>query len=110
MGDRFGHQARAQLLAVVEARRAGMDVTPVWNKSNREHNLIGTEPASVRAAGAAAVEALGWKGAWHVDADHIGLGTVDRFLDSSDFFTVDAFHPCGEGEQRRLQLIETGLR
>jgi hypothetical protein len=89
MGDRFGRQAKAQLQAVMEAQRAGMAVTPVWNKSNREHTLIGTEPGSVRAGGAAAVQALGWTGPWHVDADHIGMVTVDRFLDSSDFFTVD---------------------
>jgi tagaturonate epimerase len=96
MGDRFGRQAKAQLQAVMEARRAGMAVTPVWNKSNREHNLIGTEPPSVRAGGAAAVQSLGWTGAWHVDADHIGLGTVDRFLDSSDFFTVDVADYSGK--------------
>jgi hypothetical protein len=89
MGDRFGRQAKAQLQAVIEAQRSGMAVTPVWNKSNREHMLIGTEPASVRAGGAAAVQSLGWTGPWHVDADHIGMVTVDRFLDSSDFFTVD---------------------
>ena len=28
-----------------------------WNKSNREHNTIGSEPASVRAAAEAAVKA-----------------------------------------------------
>lgn len=96
MGDRFGRQATAQLEAVVEAQKAGMAVTPVWNKSNREHNLIGTEPASVRAGAVAAVEALHWKGEWHVDADHIGLGTVDRFLDSSDFFTIDVADFSGQ--------------
>src|SRR5581483_2121616 len=26
---------------------------------------------------------------WHVDADHIRLGTVDRFIAWSDFFTID---------------------
>lgn len=96
MGDRFGHQAKAQLQAIVEMQRTGTAVTPVWNKSNREHTLIGTEPQSVRAGGAAAVQSLGWKGAWHVDADHIGLATVDRFLDSSDFFTVDVADYSGK--------------
>lgn len=95
MGDRFGCQAMAQLGAVMQAHRAGIAVTPVWNKSNREHNLIGTEPGSVYAAAAAAVAALGWKGTWHVDADHIGLATVDRFLDSSDFFTLDVAEFAG---------------
>jgi hypothetical protein len=96
MGDRFGRQAKAQLQAVMEARQAGIAVTPVWNKSNREHNLIGTGPASVLAEAEAAVESLGWQGPWHVDADHIGLATVDRFLDSSDFFTIDVADFAGE--------------
>ena len=89
MGDRFGHEGEAQLGAVVEANRRGMPVHPVWNKSNREHTLIGTEPASLRAEADAAVQALGWKRPYYVDADHISLKTVDRFLACSDFFTLD---------------------
>jgi hypothetical protein len=89
IGDRFAHQGAAQLAAFVRAREAGVTVIPVWNKSNREHNLIGTEPDSVRAAADAAVRALGWSAGYHVDADHIGLKTVDRFLAASDFFTID---------------------
>ena len=34
-GDRFAHQGRAQLQAILKAREAGVDVHPVWNKSNR---------------------------------------------------------------------------
>jgi hypothetical protein len=102
MGDRFGRQAKAQLMAVMEAQRGGISVTPVWNKSNREHNLIGTEPRSVRARGAEAVESLGWTGAWHVDADHIGMSTVDRFLDSSDFFTIDVADFSGKAAPAEL--------
>jgi hypothetical protein len=64
-------------------------VIPVWNKSNREHNIIGSQPASVRAAAEAAVSRLGWKKGYHVDADHINLTTVDRFLEASDFYTID---------------------
>ena len=45
LGDRFGRQGRAQLAAVMRARAAGIEVTPVWNKSNREHQIIGTTPA-----------------------------------------------------------------
>ena len=37
VGDRFAHQARAQLQAFILAAQQGADVTPVWNKSNREH-------------------------------------------------------------------------
>jgi tagaturonate epimerase len=88
-GDRFAHQGQAQLKAVMKAKELGADVAIVWNKSNREHNLIGTEPIDVRREADASVKALGFKGGYYVDADHIGLATVDRFLDASDFFTLD---------------------
>ena len=89
VGDRFAHQAKSQLQAFQMLARDGVDVVPVWNKSNREHTFIGSEPSSVLVAAKEAVTALGWKGGWHVDADHIGLKTVDRFLPHSDFFTLD---------------------
>jgi hypothetical protein len=88
-GDRFAHQARAQLQACVNALHRGVEVIPVWNKSNREHTIIGSEPSSVREAADAAVRALEWRLPYFVDADHIGLQTVDRFLPASDFFTID---------------------
>ena len=78
------------------AAKQGVEIIPVWNKSNREHVIIGSEPASVRAAAAKAVKELGWKKTWHVDADHIRLETVDRFLDSSDFFTIDVADSIGK--------------
>ena len=37
VGDRFAHQAKAQLQACVQLANDGIDVVPVWNKSNREH-------------------------------------------------------------------------
>lgn len=89
MGDRFAHQAAAQLRACQLAAQHGADVIPVWNKSNREHTFIGSEPQSVFDAAQAAVQALGWNAPWHVDADHIRLETVDRFIPCSDFFTID---------------------
>jgi len=89
MGDRFAHQGKAQLAALARASAEGIDVTPVWNKSHREHKIIGTVPASVRAEADAAVRAMAWSGRYHVDADHIGLGNVDLFVESSDFFTLD---------------------
>ena len=89
MGDRFAHQAAAQLAACQLAAQHGVDVVPVWNKSNREHTFIGSEPQSVLDAARAAVHRLGWKAPWHVDADHIRLETVDRFVGCSDFFTID---------------------
>jgi len=85
IGDRFGRQGRAQLAAFVAARAQGLDVTPVWNKSHREHIYIGSDPGSVRREADEAVAALGWIGPYHVDADHIGLKNVDLFVESSDF-------------------------
>ena len=89
VGDRFARQAVAQLRACVMAAQQGIEVVPVWNKSNREHLIIGSEPGTTRAAADAAAKALGWKGAYHVDADHIGLKTVDRFVPHADFYTID---------------------
>ncbi|MEQ1825712.1 MAG: tagaturonate epimerase family protein [Pirellula sp.] len=89
IGDRFAHQAMSQLKAFELISQNGVDVVPVWNKSNREHNVVGSEPKSVADAAAKAVERLGWKKSWHVDADHIGLPTVDRFIPYCDFYTID---------------------
>ena len=50
VGDRFAHQAEAQLRAFQLAGEAGADVVPVWNKSNREHLIVGSEPSGTRAA------------------------------------------------------------
>ncbi len=100
MGDRFTHQAKAQLAACVCAAARGAAVTPVWNKSNREHRIVGSEPAGTRAAADAAVEALGWKQPYFVDADHINLETVDRFLEACDFFTLDVAHAIAHRPKR----------
>ena len=96
IGDRFAHQGVAQLRAIVEAKALGADVVPVWNKSNREHLIVHTHPDSVRAEADAAVKTLGWKGPYHVDADHIGLKTVDNFINASDFFTLDVADFAGQ--------------
>src|SRR5437764_3012792 len=96
VGDRFAHQARAQLRACMLAAEQGADVIPVWNKSHREHTTIGSAPASVRAAADAAVRELGWQKPYHVDADHIRLETVDGFLASSDFYTIDVADAIGQ--------------
>src|SRR5689334_5125139 len=96
VGDRFAHQARAQLRACMLAAERGADVIPVWNKSNREHGIVGSEPASVRVAADCAVRQLGWKRPYHVDADHINLGTVDRFIEASDFYTLDVADAIGK--------------
>jgi hypothetical protein len=89
IGDRFCHQGKAQLSALMKAKQQGLDITPVWNKSNREHTIIGTSPADTRKEADEAVKACGWEGPYFVDADHIGLANVDAFIESSDFFTLD---------------------
>jgi hypothetical protein len=96
VGDRFAHQAKAQLAACVKAAEAGVDVVPVWNKSNREHTIIGSEPSQTRAAADAAVAELGWKQPYFLDADHITLKTVARFLQPCDFFTLDVAEEIGK--------------
>jgi hypothetical protein len=96
VGDRFAHQAGAQLRACILAAEHGTEVIPVWNKSNREHATIGSEPATTRAAADAAVRALRWQKPYHVDADHIRLETVDRFVPHSDFYTIDVADSIGK--------------
>ncbi len=95
MGDRFAHQAKAQLEACRLASQNGIEVIPVWNKSHREHTTIGSEPPSVLAAAQKAVADLGWDKPFHIDADHINRANVDGFLASSDFFTIDVADAIG---------------
>lgn len=95
VGDRFAHQAKAQLRACVLASEQGVNVIPVWNKSNREHSLVGSQPESVLVAAKAAVKELGWTKPYHVDADHIRLETVEGFLPYADFFTLDVADSIG---------------
>lgn len=89
VGDRFNHEGEAQLRALIKANKKGVEVTPVWNKSNREHNIVHSEPEGTRIEADEAVKKLGWEGAYCVDADHINLTNVDRFIDHADFFTLD---------------------
>ncbi|HEY4260021.1 MAG TPA: tagaturonate epimerase family protein [Schlesneria sp.] len=96
VGDRFAHQAKAQLRAFQMLAKDGVEVVPVWNKSNREHTFIGSEPQSVYDAAQVAVKELNWTPGWHVDADHIRLETVDRFMSCSDFFTIDVADSIGK--------------
>ena len=100
VGDRFAHQAKAQLRACIEDREHGAEVIPVWNKSNREHITIGSEPATTRAAADKAVKELHWQGPYHVDADHIRLETVDRFVPHADFYTIDVADWIGKPAQQ----------
>ena len=89
IGDRFGLEGRAQVRALKLALDKGVEVVPVWNKSNREHTIIGTEPLSTRKEADSAVRDEKWTLPYFCDADHVGLKTVDRFLNVCDFFTFD---------------------
>lgn len=95
-GDRFGRQGVAQLSAFRAARDMGVEVSPVWNKSHREHTTVHTTPASLRAEADAAVKDLAWNRPYFVDADHVSLKTVDAFIESSDFFTLDVADCIGK--------------
>ena len=88
-GDRFGRQGRAQIKAFQLLDAKGVKASIVWNKSNREHVIIGTGPRDQREASDKAVAATGFTGSYCVDADHIGLQNVDKFIPWCDFFTID---------------------
>ena len=112
MGDRFGHQAGAQLEAIIKAAGKGVDITPVWNKSNREHTTIGTLPWDVRIEADSAIKKAGFKKPYFVDADHINFDTVDRFIESSDFFTIDVASYIGKkAEEKHIAaFVESAAR
>ena len=114
VGDRFAHEGINQLKALIEAEeRFGVHFVPVWNKSNREHQIVGTEPMETRREADAAVAALGYKDQYFVDADHINLTNVDRFIEASDFFTIDVADYIGKKgtmEERFLPAIKEAGR
>jgi len=89
IGDRFARQGKAQLKAIMMAAEQGVEIVPVWNKSNREHTTIHSEPFETRQEADAAVKAMDFKGQYFVDADHINMKNVDWFLEYCDFFTLD---------------------
>ncbi len=89
IGDRFNHEGVAQLKALINANSKGVEVIPVWNKSNREHNIVHSEPEGTRKEADEAIKSLNWNNQYFVDADHINLTNVDRFIQYSDFFTLD---------------------
>ncbi len=89
IGDRFGRQGKALLNAFLRAGNNGEVIVPVWNKSHREHRIIGSHPSDVKDEADAAVAALGWGHPYFVDADHVGMDNVLLFTGSSSFFTLD---------------------
>jgi hypothetical protein len=106
LGDRFGHQGAAQLKAIMDAGVKGIEITPVWNKSNREHTIIGTQPGDVRIEADTVTKNAGFRKAYFVDADHINIDTVDRFIESSDFFTIDVASYIGKkAEDHEIEVF-----
>lgn len=115
VGDRFGEEGRAQLMALLKLREDGVEVTPVWNKSHREHETVKSQPSTVRKEADEAVKALSYTGSYFVDADHIDLQVVESYLPVSDFFTIDVAdfidkEPKKEEKDRFLQYMETFLQ
>lgn len=95
-GDRFGKEGSAQIRAFQLLKEKGVEASIVWNKSNREHVIIGTTPRDQRKAADAAVKTTGFAGRYCVDADHIGLQSVEKFLPWCDFFTIDVADYIGK--------------
>ena len=113
IGDRFSHEGKAQLAALIEAAgKYPFKFVPVWNKSNREHQIIGTEPADTRREADDAVMAMGYGKPYFVDADHINMNNVDRFMDASDFFTIDVADYIGKPAEADSvsKFIENNLK
>ena len=110
IGDRFAHEGVNQLKALLKVEQEyGVHFVPVWNKSNREHTIVGTVPMETREEADAAVAALGYKDQYFVDADHNNHNNVDKFIDACDFFTIDVADYIGkEGslEERFLPAIK----
>ncbi len=96
VGDRFAQEGAFQLEAVLEASQAGVTIAPVWNKSHREHQIIGSDPVDVRAEADTVTRARGFSAPYFVDADHVRLDSVDPFLAACDYFTLDVADAIGK--------------
>jgi hypothetical protein len=110
-GDRFGKQGVAQIHAFEKLASKGVKASIVWNKSNREHVIIGTKPSDQRRAADEAIAATGFSGGYCVDADHISLQNVEGFLPYCDFFTIDVADFIGKAaasERTKAFLLAVG--
>ena len=113
IGDRFSHEGKAQLATLIEgAGKYPFEFVPVWNKSNREHQIVNTEPSDTRREADEAVKALGYGKPYFVDADHINMNNVDRFIDASDFFTIDVADYIGKSADTESigKFVENNLK
>ncbi len=73
---------------VLTSYRSG--ISPIANT----HSLVRAHKRAGRCG--MAIGQLGWTRPWHIDADHIRLETVDRFIAPSDFFTIDVADSIGQ--------------
>ncbi|MFN8209078.1 MAG: tagaturonate epimerase family protein [Bacteroidales bacterium] len=104
IGDRFAMQGSYQLKALQRAASEGIQISPVWNKSNREHSIVHSEPEETRIAAEMAVKEMNWDQSFFLDADHINLKNVDRFIDCCNFFTLDVADAIGKKpEEKAIQ-------
>src|SRR5258708_13562649 len=87
VGDRFAHQARAQLAACVLAAKDGVEVAPVWNKSNREHTIIGSDPSQTRRGAEAAGKETSSRKASFLGIVPNNFSTAGGVLQSCHFFS-----------------------
>ncbi|MCF8335351.1 MAG: tagaturonate epimerase family protein [Bacteroidales bacterium] len=112
IGDRFAHQGEAQLKAIIKAKEAGVSIAPIWNKSFREHQTVGSNHAETKKEADGAVEALGWKENYYVDADHINMSNVGQFTDHANFFTLDVANHIGKkaDKEELSQFVKSNAR
>lgn len=97
IGDRFGKEGEAQLTALIKAKQIlGIQISPVWNKSFREHQIIHTHPKDAALEAHTAVSNLAWEAEYFIDADHINKSNVNMFIPYSNYFTIDVADYIGQ--------------
>ena len=89
IGDRFGHQGAAQLSAFIKARQHGVELFRYG--TSRIGNILSSERIHKIRGWRQTGQSKRWDGTLrtYVDADHIGLKTVDMFIGPSNYFTLD---------------------
>jgi hypothetical protein len=96
VGDRFSHEAEAQSRSCILAAEQGMDVVPVWNKSNREHLITGSgPPLDAYRSGRCCQEARLDKAPLRGCRSHQPK-TYERFVAPYNFFTIDVAVEIGQ--------------
>ena len=97
-------QGKAQLQACFAALHQGVEVIPVWNKSNREHNIIGSEPSQTRRAAKVAVEAMEWARRFPASMGDQESGLIEV----RQLYELDDFGPSDSVE--RFRQLEAARR